>query len=198
MPQISVCNAQNTVRMKLYHNMALFTIYVFVQVQFLYVRSKIRLHTMVYADATILIPARSATAIGIPNKDDAIESAPNVLNTVCHLYPAEYPTPIPPIIPIILYIEGGSTLYNTINKRHPTILNMPRSAARCGQSSVKGKQTDIQAIPAHIALGNPSRDTISIALETINVSFIYHTFLAERISNSRNRSKKVLRYGLFF
>ena len=96
------------------------------------------------------------------------------------------------------YIEGGSTLYNTINKRHPTILNMPRSAARCGQSSVKGKQTDIQAIPAHIALGNPSRDTISIALETINVSFIYHTFLAERISNSRNRSKKVLRYGLFF
>lgn len=143
MPQISVCNAQNTVRMKLYHNMALFTIYVFVQVQFLYVRSKIRLHTMVYADATILIPARSATAIGIPNKDDAIESAPNVLNAVCHLYPAEYPTPIPPIIPIILYIEGGSTLYNTINKRHPTILNMPRSAARCGQSSVKGKQTDI-------------------------------------------------------
>ena len=41
------------------------------------------------------------------------------------------------------------------------------------QSSVKGRHTDIQAIPAHIALGNPKRDTISIALETISVSFRY-------------------------
>ena len=47
------------------------------------------------------------------------------------------------------------------------------------QSSVKGRHTDMQAIPAHIALGNPNRDTISIALETISVSFRYHLPLAE-------------------
>ena len=39
-------------------------------------------------------------AYGIPNRPDAMESAPNVLNTVCQEYPAEYPTPIPPMIPI--------------------------------------------------------------------------------------------------
>ena len=32
---------------------------------------------------------RSATAVPAPNNPDAIDSAPNVLNTVCHAYPAE-------------------------------------------------------------------------------------------------------------
>ena len=42
-----------------------------------------------------------------------------------------------------------------------------------------GRQTDIHAIPAHIALGSPSSETISIALETISVSFRYHLVRAE-------------------
>ena len=66
------------------------------------------------------------------------------------------------------------------------------------QSSVKGRHTDMQAIPAHVALGSPKRDMISIALETISVSLKYHLPLAECRSNSRNRSRNVLRYGRFF
>lgn len=65
--------------------------------------------TKVYTDDITFIPTLSATAIGIPNNAEAIDKAPNVLNAVCHLYPAEYPTPIPPIIPIRLYIDSGST-----------------------------------------------------------------------------------------
>ena len=42
-----------------------------------------------------------------------------------------------------------------------------------------GRQTDIHAIPAHIALGSPSRDMMSIADDTMNVSLIYHLLRAE-------------------
>ena len=48
-------------------------------------QSKHLLITTVYRDASTLIPIRRATAIGIPNKEDAIASAPKVLKAVCHL-----------------------------------------------------------------------------------------------------------------
>lgn len=47
------------------------------------------------------------------------------------------------------------------------------------QSLVNGRHTDIQAIPAHIALGSPRRFINSIALDTMNVSFRYHLPRAE-------------------
>ena len=123
----------------------------------------------------------------------AIDNAPNVLNAVCHGYPAEYPTPIPPIIPMYGYMDLGSTRYSTINSRQPTTLNIPLLTDLGIQSSVKGRHTDIQAIPAHIALGSPRRFINSIALDTISVSFTYHLLLADLRSNSRNKSRKVLR-----
>ncbi len=78
------------------------------------------------------------------------------------------------------------------------MLNMPLFPALTLQSSVNGRHTDMQAIPAHIALGSPRSDMISMALETISVSRRYHLPLAECRSNSRNRSRNVLRYGRFF
>ena len=78
------------------------------------------------------------------------------------------------------------------------MLNIALFPALPLQSAVNGRHTDIQAIPAHIALGSPKRDMISIALETISVSLKYHLPLAECRSNSRNRSRNVLRYGRFF
>ena len=39
----------------------------------------------------------------------------------------------------------------------------------------------MQAIPAHMARGHPSSDTISSAEETISVSLIYHQFRAELV-----------------
>ena len=42
-----------------------------------------------------------------------------------------------------------------------------------------GRHTDIQAIPAHIALGSPRRFINNIALDTMNVSFRYHLPRAE-------------------
>ena len=127
-----------------------------------------------------------------------MDNAPNVLNAVCQAYPAEYPTPIPPIIPMYGYIDVGRNVYNPINNKHPTILNKPLFPALSVQSFAKGRQTDIQEIPAHIALGKFKRDIINIALDTINVNLIYHLFRKEVISNSRNKSKKLRRYGLFF
>ena len=56
------------------------------------------LHTTVYTALNTFAPILSATAYGIPKSPEAIDNAPNVLNAVCHAYPAEYPTPIPPII----------------------------------------------------------------------------------------------------
>ena len=78
------------------------------------------------------------------------------------------------------------------------MLNSPLFPALDAQSSVNGRHTDMQAIPAHMALGSPKRFINNIALDTISVSFRYHLLLAERMSNSRNRSRKVLLYGLFF
>jgi hypothetical protein len=129
--------------------------------------------------AGIFAPTRSATAAGIPNNPAAMDNAPKVLNTVCHAYPAEYPTPIPPIIPIYGYIDSGSTRYSTINIAQPTILNCHLLPDLATQSSVNGRHTDIQAIPAHIALGSPRRFINSIALDTMNVSFRYHLPRAE-------------------
>ena len=42
-----------------------------------------------------------------------------------------------------------------------------------------GRHTDMHAIPAHIALGSPRSDIISIALDTITESLTYHLLLAE-------------------
>ena len=78
---------------------------------------RILLQSIVYATPNTFAPIRSATAYGIPNKPDAIDNAPNVLNAVCHAYPAEYPTPIPPIIPMYGYIDSGSTRYRITNNR---------------------------------------------------------------------------------
>ena len=58
------------------------------------------------------------------------------------------------------------------------MLNIALFPALPLQSAVNGRHTDIQAIPAHIALGSPRRDMISIALETISVSLKYHLPLA--------------------
>lgn len=52
-------------------------------------KSKNLSHTTVYTDPVTLNIIRSATAVPAPNNPDAIDSAPNVLNTVCHAYPAE-------------------------------------------------------------------------------------------------------------
>ena len=101
-------------------------------------------------------------------------------------------------MPIYGYMDSGRIRYNATKTRLPTILKRPLFSALPMQSPVNGRQTDIQAIPAHIALGSPRRDITSIAEETMKVSFTYQRFLAEERSNSRNRSKKVLRYGLFF
>ena len=46
---------------------------------------------------------------------------------------------------------------------HPTILNGPLRFARSTLSSWNGRHTDMQAIPAHMARGHPSSDTISSA-----------------------------------
>ena len=159
---------------------------------------RILLQAIVYAAPNTFAPIRSATAYGIPNKPDAIDNAPNVLNAVCHAYPAEYPTPIPPIIPMYGYIDSGSSKYRIANNRHPTILNAALLPARSLQSSGNGRQTDMLAIPAHIALGSPSNDMNNIALETTNERRMYHLFLAELILNSRNKSRNDLLYGLFF
>ena len=78
------------------------------------------------------------------------------------------------------------------------MLNIPLFPALVLQSSVNGRHTDMQAIPAHIALGSPRRDMINMALETISVSLKYHLPLEEQRLNSRNRSGNVLRYGRFF
>ena len=49
----------------------------------------------------------------------------------------------------------------------------------------------MQAIPAHIALGSPRRDMISMALETISVSLKYHLPLEEQRSKVElNRARK--------
>ena len=103
-----------------------------------------------------------------------------------------------PIIPIYGYMDSGRIRYSTTNRAHPTMLNIPLFPTRPIQSSVNGRHTDIQAIPAHIALGSPRRFIKSIALETIRVSLRYHLPRAECRSNSRNRSRKVLLYGRFF
>ena len=71
------------------------------------------------------------------------------------------------------------------------MLNAPLFCALCLLSAENGRQTDIQAIPAHIALGSPSSETIKIAPDTIKVSLIYQRFLAENNVNSWKRSKKV-------
>ena len=52
-------------------------------------KSKNLSHTTVYTDPITLNIIRSVTAVPAPNNPDAIDSAPNVLNTVCHAYPAE-------------------------------------------------------------------------------------------------------------
>jgi len=59
------------------------------------------------------------------------------------------------------------------------MLNIQRFPERATQSFVNGRHTDIHAIPAHIALGSPSRDMMSIADDTMNVSLIYHLLRAE-------------------
>ena len=91
------------------------------------------------------------------------------------------------------YGKYGMMRKTYLKEHRPAILNTPLSTALIFPSSVNGRQTDIHAIPAHIALGSPSSETISIALETISVSFRYHWFLADRTSNSRNKSLNVLR-----
>ena len=59
-----------------------------------------------------------------------------------------------------------------------------------------GRQTDIQAIPAHMARGRLSSDIASIELDTIKVSLIYHFVRDEVILNSENKFLKVRWYCL--
>ena len=54
-----------------------------------------------------------------------------------------------------------------------------------------GRQTDIHAIPAHMARGRLSSDIASIELDTIKVSLIYHFVRDEVILNSENKFLKV-------
>ena len=55
---------------------------------------------MILKELKIFALILKITAYWAPKSPAAIDSAPNVLKAVCHAYPAEYPTPIPPIIPI--------------------------------------------------------------------------------------------------
>ena len=71
--------------------------------------------------------------------------------------------------------------------RDPTRLKTPLSFARFTISFSKGRHTDIQAIPAHMALGSPRRDAIKSVVERHKVSLIYHLFLRENGLNSWNR-----------
>lgn len=68
----------------------------------------------------------------------------------------------------------------------------PRFLARSTIFDENGKQTDMHAMPAHMALGSPSNEKISNAVETTSVSLMYHQFLAERILNSLKISRKCL------
>lgn len=54
----------------------------------------------------------------------------------------------------------------------------PRFLARSTISDENGRQTDMHAMPAHMALGSPSNEKISNAVETTSVSLMYHQFLA--------------------
>ena len=66
------------------------------------------------------------------------------------------------------------------------------------QSFVNGRHTGHAGDSCPHDSRSPRRFINNIALDTISVSFRYHLLLAERMSNSRNRSMKVLLYGLFF
>ena len=68
----------------------------------------------------------------------------------------------------------------------------PRFLARSTISDENGRQTDMHAMPAHMALGSPSSEKMSSAVETTSVSLMYHQFLAERILNSLKISRKCL------
>lgn len=100
-------------------------------------------------------------------------------------------------MPIYGYIDSGSTIYITAKIAHPTTLNNALFPILLSTSLENGRHTDMHAIPIHIALGSPISETISIALDTINVSLMYHLVLAELILNSLNKSQNVLLYGLF-
>ena len=89
-----------------------------------------------------------------------------------------------PIMPIYGYIDSGSTIYITAKIAHPTTLNNALFPILLSTSLENGRHTDMHAIPIHIALGSPISETISIALDTINVSLMYHLVLAELILNS--------------
>ena len=82
--------------------------------------------------------------------------------------------------------------------REPKILYGALNFALATRSLEKGRHTDIQAIPAHMARGSPNKDVISSAVETMSVRRTYHQFLAEWMLNSRNKSRNVRRYGRFF
>ena len=78
-----------------------------------------------------------------------------------------------------------------MKRRHPTILKSPLFTALGFMSFENGRQTDIQAIPAHMARGRLSSDIASIELDTIKVSLIYHFVRDEVILNSENKFLKV-------
>ena len=74
-----------------------------------------------YIAPNILSTIRNIIATLNPKSGTAEDNAPNALNTVCHLYVAENPTIIPPIIPINTTYCAGKIKYSIQYIIHPIV-----------------------------------------------------------------------------